>query len=82
MQEIAHTVTPEEMLRCAEIGEECSFFRNGTQYTLFGWGQCDGVFLNIADEAGNIIWQALGRSRAECAAKLSESFHEPDSFLR
>lgn len=60
----------EELIRCAESGEECGFEMNGKRYILYGWGQCDGVFLNVADESGGIIWQAVGRSRAECAEKL------------
>ena len=60
----------EHLLRCAESGEECSFRLNGRRHILYGWGQCDGVFLNIADENGEILWQAVGRSRAECAGQL------------
>ncbi len=68
-QEIADRA---ELLRCAESGEECSFELNGKRHILYGWGQCDGIFLNIADENGEILWQAVGRSRAECAAKLRQ----------
>lgn len=64
----------DELLRCAESGEECTFFRNGKKYILYGWGQCDGVFLNVADENGEIVWQAVGRSRKECAAQLQTEF--------
>ena len=64
----------DELLRCAESGEECTFYRNGNQYLLYGWGQCDGVFLNVADENGEIVWQAVGRSRKECAAQLQTEF--------
>ena len=45
-----------ELIRCAESGEECSFFMNGQRYILYGWGPCDGIFLNVADENGEIIW--------------------------
>ncbi|MBR3043521.1 MAG: GNAT family N-acetyltransferase [Oscillospiraceae bacterium] len=64
----------DELLRCAESGEECTFYRNGNQFLLYGWGQCDGVFLNVADENGEIVWQAVGRSRKECAAQLQTEF--------
>ena len=64
----------DELLRCAASGEECAFFRNGKKYILYGWGQCDGVFLNVADENGEIVWQAVGRSRIECAAQLQTEF--------
>ena len=67
------TIT-EELLRCAESGEECSFYHNGRRCILYSWGQCDGIFLNVADENGDIIWQAVGRSRAECAAQFSAEF--------
>lgn len=67
------TIT-EELVRCAESGEECSFEMNGQRYILYGWGQCDGVFLNVADEHGEIVWQAVGRSRRECAAQLRTGF--------
>ena len=71
-------ITPEhetwdELLRCAESGEECSFAMNGKRFILFGWAQCDGVFLNVADESGGIVWQAIGRSRAECAAAFRKA---------
>lgn len=68
------TVDWAHLLRCAESGEECSFELNGRRHILYGWGQCDGIFLNIADENGEILWQAVGRSRAECAAKLRRDF--------
>ena len=64
------TVDWEHLLHCAESGEECSFNQNGKRYILYGWGQCDGVFLNIADENGEIIWQAIGRSRSDCVSRL------------
>lgn len=67
------TIT-EELIRCAESGEECCFYQNGRRYILYGWGQCDGVFLNVADENGEIVWQAVGRSRKECAAKFQSEF--------
>lgn len=70
----------EHLLRCAESGEECSFDLNGRRRILYGWGQCDGVFLNIADENGEILWQAVGRSRAECAEKLRSAFLQ-DAFF-
>lgn len=74
-----------ELIRCAEAGEECSFDLNGKRHILYGWGQCDGIFLNIADETGVIIWQAVGRSRAECADKLRHDFfaaaHSQDDSL-
>ena len=69
-----------ELLRCAESGEECSFELNGRRHILYGWGQCDGVFLNIADENGDILWQAVGRSRAECAGQLLRDFFERDNL--
>ena len=68
------TVNLEYLLRCAESGEECSFDLNGKRHILYGWGQCDGVFLNIADEDGEIVWQAVGRSRAESAGQLRRYF--------
>ena len=74
------TVDSEHLLRCAESGEECSFDLNGRRHILYGWGQCDGVFLNIADENGEIIWQAVGRSRAECAGQLRRDFLARDSL--
>ena len=64
----------EKLLRCAESGEECSFEMNGQRYILYGWGQCDGIFLNVMNENGEIVWQAVGRSRAECAVKLQTEF--------
>lgn len=81
MQKITQeTVNSAELLRCAESGEECSFDLNGRRHILYGWGQCDGVFLNIADENGEILWQAVGRSRAECAGQLRRDFFECDSL--
>ena len=74
------TVDLEHLLRCAESGEECSFDLNGKRRILYGWGQCDGVFLNIADENGEILWQAVGRSRAECAGKLRKDFPVASDF--
>lgn len=74
------TVDLEHLLRCAESGEECSFDLNGKRRILYGWGQCDGVFLNIADENGEILWQAVGRSRSECAGQLLRDFFERDNL--
>ena len=76
-QKIANSA---ELLRCAESGEECSFELNGRRHILYGWGQCDGVFLNIADENGEILWQAVGRSRSECAGQLQRDLLERDSL--
>ena len=74
------TADLEKLLRCAESGEECSFELNGRRHILYGWGQCDGVFLNIADENGEILWQAVGRSRAECAGQLQRDLLARDSL--
>lgn len=76
-QKIANSA---ELLRCAESGEECSFDLNGKRHILYGWGQCDGIYLNIADENGEIKWQAVGRSRAECAGQLRKAFSEAAAF--
>ena len=71
MQKITQeTADSADLLRCAESGEECSFNLNGKRLILYSWGQCDGIFLNIADENGEILWQAIGRSRSDCAAQL------------
>ncbi len=60
----------DELFRCAENGEECSFYIRNRRYLLYGWNQCDGIYLNVGDEEGNIIWQVTGRDRKECAEKF------------
>ncbi len=71
MQKITQKIADSaELLRCAESGEECSFNLNGKRHILYSWGQCDGIFLNIADENGEILWQAIGRSRSDCVSQL------------
>ncbi|HAG13821.1 MAG TPA: hypothetical protein DCG49_08170 [Ruminococcus sp.] len=75
MQKITQkTVNIAELLRCAESGEECSFDLNGKRHILYSWGQCDGIFLNIADENGVLLWQAIGRSRSDCVLQLRNDF--------
>ncbi|WP_081850004.1 GNAT family N-acetyltransferase [Ruminococcus sp. HUN007] len=60
----------DELFRCAEKGEECSFYIRNRRYLLYGWNQCDGIYLNVGDEEGNIIWQAAEREWKECAEKF------------
>jgi len=64
----------DELLRCAEKGEEYSFYRCGRRYLLYGWGQCDGVYLNVADEDGNIVWQTTARDRRTCSERFAEEY--------
>jgi len=57
----------DELRRCAHTGEECSFYRDGNRYLLYGWNQCDGFYLNVADESGTVIWQFAGSDPDACA---------------
>ena len=66
----------DELFRCAENGEDYSFYAGKRRYLLYGWNQCDGVYLNIEDENGSIVWQATGRSREECAEKFISFYQE------
>jgi ribosomal protein S18 acetylase RimI-like enzyme len=60
----------DELFRCAENGEDYSFYAGKRRYLLYGWNQCDGVYLNIEDENGSIVWQAAEREWKECAEKF------------
>ena len=60
----------DELFRCVEKGDEYSFYIRNRRYLLYGWNQCDGIYLNVADEGGNIIWQAAGREWKVCAEKF------------
>ena len=55
-----------ELSRCARTGGECSFYQNGRRYLLYGWRQCDGDYLNVSDETGQIIWQTAKSGQAAC----------------
>ncbi len=64
-----------ECLRNAILhGEEAEFFQGDRQYLLYGWGQCDGVYLNVADQQGTLLWQTSGNSREECADAFLKIF--------
>ena len=56
----------EELYRCACSGGECSFYQNGWRYLLYGWRQCDGDYLNVSDETGQMIWQTAKSGQAAC----------------
>ena len=49
----------EHLFECARTGEECVFYLSGKRLILYRWRQCDGDFLNVSDENGCILWQAL-----------------------
>ena len=53
--------------RCILQGEETHFYLHGRRVLLYGWEQCDGFVLNIADTAGEILWQTAPASREQCA---------------
>ena len=57
----------QELFRCARTGGECSFYLSGRRYLLYGWRQCDGDYLNVSDETGQIVWQAAKSGQAACA---------------
>ena len=56
-----------ELKKAVISGDELSFSHNGRSYLLYGWEQCDGFVLNIADTAGEILWQTAPASREQCA---------------
>ena len=56
----------QELSRCARTGGECSFYQNGRRYLLYGWRQCDGDYLNVSDETGQMIWQTAKSGQAAC----------------
>ena len=56
----------QELFRCARTGGECSFYLSGRRYLLYGWRQCDGDFLNVSDETGQIVWQTAKSGKAAC----------------
>ena len=53
--------------RCILQGEETHFYLHGRRVLLYGWEQCDGFVLNIADTEGEILWQTAPASREQCA---------------
>ena len=57
----------QELIRCAGTGGECSFYQNGRRYLLYGWRHCDGDYLNVSDETGQIFWQTAKSGQAACA---------------
>ena len=64
----------DELFRCAKVGGEYSFYRNGRRYLLYGWKQCDGDYLNVSDENGNILWQSSIGSKAENAERFISEY--------
>ncbi len=56
----------QELFRCAGTGGECSFYLSGRRYLLYGWRQCDGDYLNVSDETGQMIWQTAKSGQAAC----------------
>ncbi len=56
----------QELSRCARTGGECSFYLSGRRYLLYGWRQCDGDYLNVSDETGQMIWQTAKTGQAAC----------------
>lgn len=57
----------QELFHCAKTGGECAFYLGGRRLLLYGWRQCDGDYLNVADETGQIIWQTAGSGDAACS---------------
>ena len=64
----------DELFRCAKVGGEYSFYRNGRRYLLYGWKQCDGDYLNVSDENGNILWQSSIGSKTENAERFISEY--------
>ena len=56
----------QELFRCAGTGEECSFYLSGRRYLQYGWRQCDGDYLNVSDETGQMVWQTAKSGQAAC----------------
>ena len=52
---------------CILNGEETHIFLNGEKHLLYGWEQCDGYVLNLADASGEIVWQTPPMTRSKCA---------------
>ncbi len=59
-----------DLERCILQGEETHFDLHGKRVLLYGWEQCDGFVLTIADTDGVILWQTAPQSREECAAQF------------
>ena len=73
-------IETEELFRQVRCGEECSFHHNGIRYIVYEWSQCDGDFLNVSDENGNIIWQADDRDRDKRAERFIEAYNSNTIF--
>ena len=66
----------DELFRCTKNGEDYSFYAGNRRYLLYGWNQCDGIYLNLEDDNGSLVWQAAGRSREECAEKFISFYQD------
>ncbi len=58
--------------QCILQGEETHFYLHGRRVLLYGWEQCDGFVLNIADAEGEILWQTAPAGREQCAGLLRD----------
>ena len=67
---------------CIMKGEETHFNLKGRQYLLYGWEQCDGYVLNLADAQGEIIWQTPPMTRSECADAFLAAMEMQSGFVR
>lgn len=52
---------------CILQGEETQVCLHAETYLLYGWEQCDGYVLTIANANGETVWQTPPMTRAKCA---------------
>ena len=65
---------------CIMKGEETHVILNGEKCQLYGWEQCDGYVLNLADAQGEIIWQTPPMTHRECADAFLAAMEKQSGF--
>lgn len=68
-------MTTSELRQAVIADNEMSFSRNGRDYLLYGWDQCDGYVLSLECD-DELIWQSAPKSKALCIEEFLRYYSE------
>jgi len=67
-------MSSDDLRKAILSGDELKFSRDGREYLLYGWDQCDGYILSLECE-NELIWQSAPMPKADCAEHFIEYYN-------